>query len=129
MLDSPKTGAVGDPIAYWTLWQGRDVSSNPATHCLVTYGPDDEVVADYDQVGGIKSADGYWYCALTRYQVDLQDLPVGDYHFTIFVDGQSVAKSSIRIEKKFWTRDKYAIIVIVVGLLLLYLVRRKKKGD
>jgi hypothetical protein len=126
VLDKPKTGAVGDPIAYWTLWTGRNVASNPGTHCLVTFGPDEDVVADYEQVPGIKSPDGYWYCALTRYQVDLGDLPVGDYRFTIFVDGQNVAEASTRIERKFWTRDKYAIIVVVVGFGLLFLVNRKK---
>jgi hypothetical protein len=131
VMDSPKTGAIGDPIAYWTLWTGRNVLGNHRTRCLVTYGPDEEIVADYDQVPGINSAEGYWYCALTRYQVDLKDLPVGDYHFTIFVNGQNVAHASSRIEKKFWTRDKYAIIVVVLGLsLLLYVrrnVRRKKE--
>jgi hypothetical protein len=93
----------------------------------VTYGEDDEVVADYDQVPGIKSPDGYWYCALTRFQVDLGDLPVGDYRFTIFVDGQQVADGSTRIEKKFWNRGKYAFIVLVLGLALLFYVRRKKE--
>jgi hypothetical protein len=93
----------------------------------VTFGPDEEVVADYEQVPGIKAADGYWFCALTRFQVDLADLPVGDYTFTIFVDDQPVAKATTRIEKKFWTRDKYAIIVIVAGLALLFYVRRKKE--
>ena len=126
VLDHPKTGAVGDPIAYWTLWKGRDVQSRPETRCLVTFGPDEEVVADYEQVPGIKSADGYWFCALTRFQVDLADLPVGDYTFTIFVDDQPVAKATTRIEKKFWTRDKYAIVVIIAGIALLFYVRRRK---
>jgi hypothetical protein len=128
VMDSPKTGAVGDPIAYWTLWKGRDVASNPSTHCLVTFGDDDEVVADYDQVPGISSPDGYWSCALTRFQVDLMDLPVGEYHFTIFVDGQNVAQRSARVEKKFWTRDKYAIIVVVLGLALLVYVGGRRKS-
>lgn len=129
VMDHPKIGAIGDPIAYWTLWKDRDVASNPGTHCLVTFGPDQEVVADYDQVPGIRSPDGYWYCALTRFQADLMDIPVGEYHFTIFVDGQSVAKASARIERKFWTRDKYAIIVVVLGLaLLIYVGGRKKSG-
>jgi hypothetical protein len=127
VMDSPKTGAIGDPIAYWTLWTGRNVLGDHRTRCLVTYGPDEEVVADYDQVPGINSAEGYWYCALTRYQVDLKDLPVGDYHFTILVNGQNVAHASARIEKKFWTRDKYAIIVVALGLALLFYVRRKKE--
>ena len=56
------------------------------------------------------------------------DIPVGEYHFTIFVDGQSVAKASARIEKKFWTRDKYAIIVVVLGLALLIYVGGRKKA-
>jgi hypothetical protein len=127
VMDSPKTGAIGDPIAYWTLWAGRNVLGDHRTRCLVTYGPDEEVVADYDQVPGINSAEGYWYCALTRYQADLKDLPVGEYHFTIFVDEQNVAHASARIEKKFWTRDKYAIIVVALGLALLFYVRRKKE--
>src|SRR5262249_42301392 len=128
VLDNPKTGAIGDPIAYWTLWKGRDVASNPQTHCIVTFGEgeDEEVIADYDQVPGIAGPDGYWYCALTRFQVNLSELPVGDYHFIIFVDGEEVADGTTRIEKKFWTRDKYALIVIILGGGLLYFVRRKK---
>jgi hypothetical protein len=127
VLDDPKTGAIGDPLAYWTLWTGRDVSRNSGTHCLVTFGPDQEVVADYDQIPGIKSADGYWYCALTRLVVNLMDLESGEYHFTIFVDGREVASKSMRIERKFWTRDKYAIIVVVLGIVLLIYVRGRKK--
>ncbi len=126
VLDNPKVGTIGDPITYWTLWKGRDVASNPSTHCLVTFGDDEEVVADYDQIPSLKSPDGYWQCGLTRFQVDLMDLPVGDYHFTIFVDGQNVAEARTRIEKKFWTRDKYAFIVVIVGFALLFYVNRKK---
>jgi serine protease Do len=130
VMDHPKVGAIGDPLAFWTLWNGRDVASKPETHCLVTFGDDEEVVADYDQMPGITSPDGYWYCALTRFQVDLEDLSPGEYHFTIFVDGQDVAEASTRIEKKFWTRGKYAIIVVVVGLALLFFVgKRKKPGE
>jgi hypothetical protein len=127
VLDHPKVGTIGDPITFWTLWKGRDANSNPQTHCLVTFGDDEEVVADFDQTPGIPSADGYWYCGLTRFQVDLADLPVGEYHFTIFVNGQNVAEASTRIEKKFWTRDKYAIIVVVLGLLVLSYVRSRRK--
>jgi hypothetical protein len=126
VMDHPKTGAVGDPIAYWTRWKGRDVASDPQTHCMVTFGDDDEIVADYDQIPHTRTPDGYWYCALTRFQVNLDDLPVGEYHFTISVDGQDVAEGSARIEKKFWTRDKYAFIVIVLGGVLLWFARRKR---
>lgn len=127
VLDNPKTGAIGDPIAFWTLWEGRNMAGNPQTHCLVTFGPDEEVVADYDQVPGIKSPDGYWQCALTRFQVNLMDLSSGEYHFTLFVNGREAASASARIERKFWTREKYAIIVIVLGIALLIYVRGRKK--
>ena len=125
VMDNPKTGAVGDPIAYWTKWSGRDL--NAQTHCVVTFGPDEEVVAEYEQ-SSITAADGYWQCALTRFNTDLMSLPVGDYTFTLFVDGQQAAEATARIERKFWTRDKYAIIVVLVGLGLLFLVNRRKDG-
>jgi len=126
VMDHPKTGAVGDPIAYWTRWKGRDVASDPMTHCTVTFGDDDELVADYDQIPNTRRPDGYWYCALTRFQVDLDQLPEGEYHFVITVDGDDVAEGSTRIEKKFWTRGRYALIVIVLGGALLWFVRRKR---
>jgi hypothetical protein len=127
VMDNVKVGNVGDPIAFWTRWTGRDVAAQPQTHCLVTFGPDEEVVADFDQTSRTSSPDGYWSCGLTRFQLDLMDLDVGDYTFTIFVDGQPVAEASARVERKFWTRDKYAIIVVALGLGLLFLVRRKKE--
>jgi hypothetical protein len=126
VMDHPKTGTVGDPIAYWTRWKGRDVASDPQTHCTVTFGEDDEIVADYDQIPHTRTPDGYWYCALTRFQVDLDQLPEGDYTFIISVDGQDVAEGTTRVEKKFWTRGKYAFIVIVLGGALLWFVRRKR---
>jgi hypothetical protein len=55
------------------------------------------------------------------------DLEKGDYTFTIFVDGASVAQGTARIERKFWTRDKYAIIVVLLGGALLFYIRRKKE--
>jgi hypothetical protein len=127
VMDNPKVGNIGDPIAYWTRWTNRDIASNPQTSCLVTFGPDEEIVAAYDQVSKTTTADGYWFCALTRFQVDLMDLEKGDYTFTIFVDGASVAQGTARIERKFWTRDKYAIIVVLLGGALLFYIRRKKE--
>jgi len=125
VLDSVKTGAIGDPIAYWTKWTGRDVGTSTA--CLVTFGDEDEIIAAFEQTSGTPTSDGYWSCGLTRFQVDLNDLEKGDYTFTIYADGEPVASGTTRVERKFWTRDKYAIIVIVLGLYALFLVRRKKE--
>lgn len=125
-MDDVKKGAVGIPIAYWTLWSGRDPEVAHTSHCLVTFGAEQEVVADYDQVPGAQPADGYWYCALTRFQVELDDLPVGEYRFTIFVDGKSVAESAIRVEKRFFTPTVKAVLVLFVGLGLLAFLRRNK---
>jgi len=86
------------------------------------------VVADYDQVTVDQPApNGYLYCALTRFAVDLDTLPEGLYTFTIFVDGREVAESSARIEKRFFTRGTWAVIVLVIGLGLLAFLRRGKE--
>lgn len=126
VLDSPTKGDVGNPLAFWTLWSGRDSTTPQVIHCVVTFGPNKDIVADYDQDPVEHPADGYWYCALTRFQVELKDLPEGEYYFKILVEGKNVAESSIRIEKRFFTRGTYAVIVIVVGLGLLAFLRRNK---
>ena len=124
VMDNVKKGQVGVPIAYWTKWSG--MRAPHVIHCLVTL--DDEVVADYDQVTVDQPGPGgYLYCALTRFAVDLDTLPEGLYTFTIFVDGREVAESSARIEKKFFTRGTWAVIVLVVGMLLLAFLRRGRQ--
>lgn len=64
------------------------------------------------------------YCALTRYQVELNDMPEGEYHFEIFVNGRGVASSSIRVEKRFFTKTMLGVLVLAVGLGLLAWLRR-----
>ena len=124
VLDHPKTGLVGDPLAYWTRWTGRDSSRPQTVQCVVTFGAEESVVMDYPQDAVIHPSDGYWYCAIVG--DDLKDLREGSYHFMIFVDGRKVAENSIRIEKRFFTRGTIAVIVIVVGLGLLAFLRRNK---
>lgn len=124
VMDSVKKGQVGVPIAYWTKWKG--IRSPHVIHCSVAYG--EELVADYDQVTIDQPADnGYLYCALTRFAVDLDTLPEGAYTFTISVDGNDVAESGIRIEKKFFTRGTWAVIVVIIGLLVLAFLRRGRE--
>lgn len=126
VLDDIRKGDVGNPIAYWTKWPPRGGGSPQQVHCRVTHGPNAEIVADYTQDALYHPGDEYLFCALTRFQVELDDLPVGDYHFEIFVDGRSVAENSIRIETRFFTRGTWAVIVIVAGLGLLGFLRRNK---
>jgi hypothetical protein len=124
VLDNLKKGTVGNPMAYWTRWSGRDPSRAFAVHCLVTFGAQEQVVMDYAQPVMDFPSDGYWYCAIVG--DDLQNLEEGPYHFTIFVDGQKVAENTIRIEKRFFTRGTIAVIVLIVGLGLLGFLRRNK---
>ena len=126
VLDEIRTGDVGVPIAYWTKWAPRGGGAPQSVHCRVTYGPKAEVVADYTQDALYQPGDEYLFCALTRFQVALDDLRVGDYHFEIFVDGRGVAENSIRIEKRFFTRGTWGVIAIVAGLGLLAFLRRNK---
>jgi hypothetical protein len=127
VLDNVTKGQVGVPHAYWTKWTGRDASRPHVVHCLVTFGPDEMVIADYDQDATDHPANGYWYCAITRWQVELDRLPVGNYTFTIFVDGRQVAQNTLFIEKRFFTRGTWAVIVVVAGLGLLAWLRRGKR--
>ena len=128
-LDNVTKGQLGVPHAYWTKWTGRDAARPHLVHCLVTTGSEESVVADYDQDGSEFAADGYYFCAITRWQVDLERIPVGIYTFTIFVDGSQVAQNSLYIEKRFFTRGTWAVIVIVAGLGLLTFVRRRKAAN
>jgi hypothetical protein len=124
VMDNVKKGEIGVPLAYWTKW--ANARGPHVIHCLVTL--EDEVVADYDQMTVDQPADnGYLYCAITRFQVELGSLPEGRYDFTIFVDGREVAQSAIRMEKRFFTRGTWAVIVLVVGLGLLAFLRRGKE--
>lgn len=126
VLDNIKKADVGNPLAYWTRWTGRDSASPQVVHCRITYGAEESIVVDDDQISDQYPADGYWYCAFTRFQVELDQIPEGQYQFTIFVNRDKVAESSIRVEKRFFTRGTYAVIVVVVGLLLLAFLRRNK---
>ena len=126
VLDNISKADVGNPLAYWTRWSGRDSASPQVVHCRITYGDEEMIVVDDDQIADEYPADGYWYCAFTRFQVELDQIPEGQYHFTIFVNREMVAESSIRVEKRFFTRGTYAVIVVVVGLLLLAFLRRNK---
>jgi hypothetical protein len=124
VMDNVKQGQVGVPMAYWTKWSGA--RGPHVIHCLVTL--EDDVVADYDQVTVDQPGpNGYLYCALTRFAVDLDTLPEGLYTFTIFVDGREVAQSSARIEKRFFTRGTWAVIVLVIGMGLLAFLRRGRE--
>ena len=125
VMDSVKKGQVGVPLSYWTKWSG--IRPPHVIHCRVTLGEDD-VVADYDQDPVNQPAEnGYLYCSLTRLQVDLDTLPEGHYTFTIYMDGKQMAESGARIEKKFFTRGTWAVIVIVIGLGLLAFLRRGRQ--
>ncbi len=126
VLDNPKKGQVGVPLAYWTKWSGRDPARAYDTHCVVTYGDHEEIVADYPQGAREYPADGYWMCALVRFNTDLDGLEEGTYHFMMFADGQKVAENSIQVEKRFFTRGTWAVIVVVLGLALLAFLRRNK---
>lgn len=84
-------------------------------------------VVDYDQIPTEAADDGYWYCALTRFSTELDDLAVGEYTFTQFVDGRQVAEASIRIERRIFTPGRLIILVIVVGGGLLMWIRRKRE--
>lgn len=123
VLDDAKTGQVGVNLAYWTQWTGRDAESPHIVHCLVT-GTGERVLEEYDDNVVEYPASGYWYCAAVGDYADA--LTEGPYRFAIFVDGQEVAAKTVRVEKKFFTRDKIAIIVLVVGLGLFAFGRRNK---
>jgi hypothetical protein len=125
VMDNVKKGQVGVPIAYWTKWSGA--RGPHVIHCQVTYG-EDTVVADFDQDSVDQPGEsGYLYCALTRFQVELDTLPEGHYTFTIYADGREVAESGIRVEKRFFTRGTWAVVVIVLGLALLGFLRRGRQ--
>jgi hypothetical protein len=126
VLDDAKKGQVGVPLAYWTKWTGRDPNRSYDTHCVVTFGDDEEIVVDSPLAGHQFPAEGYWMCALVRFNTELDQLEEGSYHFMMFVDGEKVAENRIRIEKRFFTRGVIAVIVIVVGLGLLGFLRRNK---
>jgi hypothetical protein len=126
VMDNPKKGQVGLPLAHWTQWTGRDPRHWYDLHCVVTFGDDDEVVVDYPEATHQFPADGYWMCALTRFGTELDELEEGTYHFMLFADGDKVAENSIQVEKKFFTRGTWAVIVLVLGLGLLAFLRRNK---
>ena len=123
VLDDVKKGSVGLPLAYWTRWEGRDGQVHQP-HCRVE-GPG-FTVADYAQVPTEADAEGYWLCAITRFQAELDDLPVGEYTFTQYVDGRQVAERSIRIERRFFTPGRLMILVVVAGGAMLLWMRRKR---
>ena len=125
-LDNIKKADVGNPLAYWTLWSGRDSSASQVVHCRIT-GPGGLLLVDDDQISDTFPSDGYWYCAYTRHQVELDQIPEGQYNFEIFVNRRPVGEGSIRVEKRFFTRGTYAVIVLVVGLGLLAFLRRNKQ--
>ena len=130
VLDSVKKGYIGLPISYWTKWTGRDPNTPQPTHCVVTYGPNDEVVADYPQAAILHPADGYWSCGLTRYQVDLDDLPKGMYTFHIFVSGAEVAQGTIAMDTQLLTAGRKITLALLVSLVVLVFVfgRDRSKG-
>jgi hypothetical protein len=115
------------PISYWTRWRGVDGRAH-ANHCVVTFGDDDEIVADYEQYPSRKGDEVLRYCSLTRFQVDLDDLEPGEYHFTIFVDGQPVSQGSTRLERRIVTPVRLMAVVLVLGLALLAWVRRQRQA-
>lgn len=126
ILDDVTKGKIGYPLAYWTRWTGRDASREHSVHCRVVHDETDIAFADYDQRPFEISADGYWYCALTRFSTSLDDLRAGSYTFTIFVDGRPVAESSVRVERAIFTPGRLMGIVVVAGLGLLAFLRRKR---
>jgi hypothetical protein len=83
-------------------------------------------MVDYPEVAHQFPAEAYWMCAMVRFNTELDQLDEGSYHFMLFADGEKVAESRIRVEKKFFTRGVIAVIVIVVGLGLLGFLRRNK---
>ena len=123
VMDDVKKGAIGLPLAYWTSWTGR-TERNYHTRCNISFGPEHETVVDYDQSGAFATADGYWYCAFTRFSTDLDTLEPGEYHFSIVVDGRAVAERSIRIEARLFTPFRLMALVLVAGLGLLAFLRR-----
>lgn len=125
VLDDVDTGKVGLPVAHWTRWKGVDGAQH-SNHCIVTFGEEEDLVADYEQYPSRRGDEMYRFCALTRFQVDLDDLPVGEYHFTTLVDGKPVAQASIRLERRLVTPARLAVLVIVAGLALLAWVRRRR---
>ena len=124
VLDAVTKGSVGLPLAYWTRWEDGDKQLH-SSHCTVT-GPQG-TVADYDQIPTEADEPGYWYCALTRFVTELDDLRVGEYTFTLFVDGRQVAESSIRIERRIFTPGRLILIVLAVGGGLLLWLRRNRE--
>ena len=126
ILDDVKKGKVGYPLAYWTQWTGRDTSRHQPVHCRIVHNESDVAFADYDQRPFEIEADGYWYCALTRFSTSLEDLRPGAYTFTIFVDGRPAAEGTIRMERAYITPTRLMGIVVFVGAFLLWLIRRKR---
>ena len=124
VLDDVTKGSVGLPLAYWTRWEDGDKQLH-SSHCTVT-GPQG-TVADYDQIPTEADEPGYWYCALTRFVTELDDLRVGEYTFTLFVDGRQVAERSIRIERRIFTPGRLILLVLVVGCGLLLWLRRNRE--
>jgi hypothetical protein len=128
VLDDTKKGYIGLPLAYWTKWTGRNPAIPQVTHCVVTYGADDEIVADYEQATIMHAPEGYWFCALTRFQVPLDDLPKGVYTFRIFVNGNEVSQASIPVERRFFTPTVKIILTLLAGFALLVWVGGRKKN-
>lgn len=126
VLDDVKSGKVGLPIAYWTRWKGVTDTRSQSNQCVVTFGADEELVAAYDQLPSRSGEEVYRFCALTRFQVDLDDLEVGDYHFIVLVDGAPVAENSIRLERRLVTPTRLMVLVLVLGLALLAWVRKRR---
>ena len=62
-------------------------------------------------------------------QLDLDTLPEGQYTFAIYMDGKQMAEGGARIEKKFFTRGTWAVIVVFIGLLLLAYLRRGREQN
>lgn len=127
ILDDVKKGKIGYPLAYWTRWTDRDTSREQPVHCRIVHDESDIAFADYEQRPFEIEADGYWYCALTRFGTSLDDLRAGNYTFTIFVAGRPVAEGSIKVERAILTPGRLMGIVAFVGLGLLAWLRRKRE--
>ena len=125
LRDNVKTGEVGNPLAYWTQWRGLDSSRVLNTACRVTYG--DQLVTEYEQAPRRHASDGYLFCAITRFQVELERIPEGEYTFEIFVDGKSAATNSIMVKKRFFNTGMLMILVVIVGLVALIYAQKLRK--
>ena len=128
VLDNVRKGYIGLPISYWTRWTGRDSRTPQPTRCVVTYGPNDDVVADYPQVALQHPPDGYWACGLTRFQVDLDGLPKGLYTFHIIVSGEEVAQGTIAMETQLLTAGRKITLAVVVSFIVLIFVFGRKRS-